>query len=81
RPAQRDKAGAPGGKGGDKPGSDARAPRRAEGGKAGKPGKSGKPPRRDDGPRRFSAAPDKKRERIDPDNPFAAALMGLKDKS
>lgn len=33
----------------------------------------------DNGPRKFSARPEKK-DRIDPDNPFAAALMGLKDK-
>ena len=41
----------------------------------GKPG-GGK---RDDGPKRYSAGPER-RDRIDPDNPFAAALMGLKDK-
>ncbi|NIZ11170.1 helicase-related protein [Pseudooceanicola sp. HF7] len=29
----------------------------------------------------FESAPPKKKDRIDPDNPFAAALMGLKDKS
>jgi len=57
--------------------------------------KSGKPPRRDgkpggkpgaksgakpQGARRYESKPDKK-DKIDPDNPFAAALMGLKDKS
>lgn len=45
-------------------------------------GKAGKPkgkPRPENGPRTFSAKPQKK-DRIDPDNPFAAALMGLKDK-
>ncbi|GAB1380944.1 helicase-related protein [Pararhodobacter aggregans] len=31
-------------------------------------------------PRSFTSGPEKKRDRIDPDNPFAAALMGLKDK-
>ncbi len=46
--------------------------------KGGKPGK-GKP-RRDTGPKTFSSRPEKKKDRIDPDNPFAAALMGLKDK-
>jgi len=46
--------------------------------KGGKPG-AGKP-RREDGPRQFSSGPSRK-DRIDPDNPFAAALMGLKDKS
>jgi len=66
--------------------------RRAEGGKpAGKPGakpgaksggKGGKP-RPQEAPRRYVAAPDKPggRDRIDPDNPFARALMGLRDKS
>ncbi|MGY6533984.1 MAG: helicase-related protein [Pararhodobacter sp.] len=44
-------------------------------------GKHGKPPRRDEGPRSFTAAPERKRDQIDPDNPFAAALMGLKDKT
>ena len=44
----------------------------------GKPQK-GKGPRREAGPKTYSAAP-KKSDRIDPDNPFAAALMGLKDK-
>ena len=42
-----------------------------------RPGK-GKP-RRDEGPKQFAASP-KKTQQIDPDNPFAAALMGLKDK-
>ncbi|HHX88886.1 MAG TPA: hypothetical protein GX700_03790, partial [Paracoccus sp.] len=48
--------------------------------------KGGKPPRREggpkkDAPRSFTAAPEKRRDRIDPDNPFAAALMGLRDKT
>ncbi|WP_333830231.1 helicase-related protein [Pararhodobacter sp.] len=51
--------------------------------------KGGKPPRRDggsggpkkDAPRSFTSGPDKRRDRIDPDNPFAAALMGLRDKT
>ena len=34
-----------------------------------------------DGPRSYTAAPDRRKERIDPDNPFAAALMGLRDKT
>ncbi len=46
----------------------------------GKPGGKGGKPRRDDGPRQFQARPPKKEKAIDPDNPFAAALMGLKDK-
>ncbi|WP_338550682.1 helicase-related protein [Roseovarius phycicola] len=45
--------------------------------KGGKPGK-GKT-RSDAGPKTFSSKPSKK-DKIDPDNPFAAALMGLKDK-
>jgi ATP-dependent RNA helicase SUPV3L1/SUV3 len=47
-------------------------------GKGGKP--KGKGPRRDNGPKQFQARPRKKEKAIDPDNPFAAALMGLKDK-
>ncbi len=44
--------------------------------------KGGKPnrDRREEGGRSFEARPPKKNERIDPDNPFAAALMGLRDK-
>ncbi len=49
-------------------------------GKKGKgPGKPGKGPRGDK-PKSFSARPEKK-DRIDPDNPFAQALAGLKDKT
>ncbi|MGK7652175.1 helicase-related protein [Roseovarius sp. B08] len=47
--------------------------------KGGKPKGKGKP-RREEGAKSFSSRPEKK-DRIDPDNPFAAALMGLKDKS
>ncbi|HQY43664.1 MAG TPA: helicase-related protein [Paracoccaceae bacterium] len=45
-------------------------------------GKGGKPnrDRREDSGRSFEARPPKKSDRIDPDNPFAAALMGLRDK-
>ncbi|WP_300518747.1 helicase-related protein [Aliiroseovarius sp.] len=49
--------------------------------------KGGKPKgRRDDRgggnkPKTFQSRPPKKEKAIDPDNPFAAALMGLKDKS
>lgn len=47
----------------------------------GKPGGKGKAkPRQEDAPKGYSSKPQKK-DRIDPDNPFAAALMGLKDKS
>lgn len=60
------------GKGGGKPS-----------GKGGPKGKKG--PRRDGGgggkAKTFSARPPKKEKAIDPDNPFAQALMGLKDKS
>ncbi|MFD1508294.1 helicase-related protein [Lacimonas salitolerans] len=60
---------------GDRPGKD--------GGKPGQKGRGkppkGKGPRREEGPKTFSSAP-RKSDRIDPDNPFAAALMGLKDK-
>jgi ATP-dependent RNA helicase SUPV3L1/SUV3 len=58
--------------------------RRREGGKPrkgkpkGKPG--GKPGGKPQKAREFSARPARK-DKIDPDNPFAAALMGLKDKS
>jgi ATP-dependent RNA helicase SUPV3L1/SUV3 len=40
-----------------------------------------KGPPRDQGPRTFTSGPDKSRDRIDPDNPFAAALMALRDKT
>ena len=69
-----------------------RGPRRdakgkGQGGPKGKGGdrKGGKrPPKgsdRDGGPREYSSRPPRKEKPIDPDNPFAAALMGLKDKS
>jgi len=47
----------------------------------GKPqgGPKGKRPRQD-GAKAYQARPAKKEKPIDPDNPFAAALMGLKDK-
>lgn len=44
-------------------------------GKGGKPNRDKKP----QGAKTFQSRPEKK-DRIDPDNPFAAALMGLKDK-
>ena len=43
----------------------------------GKPKGKGQP--RDQGGQKFSAKPPRKEKAIDPDNPFAAALMGLKD--
>ncbi|MWB77769.1 disulfide oxidoreductase [Pseudooceanicola sp. 216_PA32_1] len=59
------------------------APRGRQGGK-GKPG--GKPRgeggKRDSGAKSFESRPPRKdKDRIDPDNPFAAALMGLRDKT
>ncbi|MCT4610215.1 MAG: helicase-related protein [Pelagimonas sp.] len=51
-------------------------------GKGGKPkGKGGPKGGGDRGAKSFQARPPKKDKPIDPDNPFAAALMGLKDKS
>ncbi|MEY8830678.1 helicase-related protein [Sedimentitalea sp. XS_ASV28] len=53
-----------------------------------KPQGKGRPPRRkgqdkgdrkDKGAKSYSARPPRKEKQIDPDNPFAAALMGLKD--
>jgi ATP-dependent RNA helicase SUPV3L1/SUV3 len=35
-------------------------------------------PRQDKGAKTYSSRPAKKEKQIDPDNPFAAALMGLK---
>ncbi|WP_172330974.1 helicase-related protein [Mangrovicoccus sp. HB161399] len=76
-------AGANGGEGGKRDGKP-----RGEGGKPrgkGKPG-GGKRDWNKDGPRKeqgakvYSAKPQRKEKAIDPDNPFAAALMGLKDK-
>ena len=46
-------------------------------GPKGKP--KGKP--REGGAKKFSSAPPRKEKQIDPNNPFAAALMGLKDKT
>ncbi|MFV2053092.1 helicase-related protein [Aliiroseovarius sp. YM-037] len=44
----------------------------------GKP-KGKRPPKQQQGAKTYQSAPQKK-DKIDPDNPFAAALMGLKDK-
>ncbi|MBS4010577.1 MAG: disulfide oxidoreductase, partial [Roseovarius sp.] len=55
-------------------------PQRQGGKPRGKPGK-GKPREpRDDQPKTYAAKPEKRNDRIDPDNPFAAALMGLRTK-
>ncbi|RVV99808.1 disulfide oxidoreductase [Mesobaculum littorinae] len=56
------------GRGGD------RKDARGQGGKR----KGGKP-QRDEGAKTYQARPPRKEKQIDPDNPFAAALMGLKD--
>ncbi len=58
-------------------------------GKGGKPqregqrGRGGKPDRNrdEDGPKVYSAKPERKKDRIDPDNPFAQALAALRDKT
>ncbi|MDD8023872.1 MAG: helicase-related protein [Paracoccaceae bacterium] len=72
--------GAEGGKrreGGDKPRGD-----RKDNKFGGKPkGKGGKPGGKPEGQRQFEARPPKKDKPIDPDNPFAAALMGFKSKT
>ncbi|MFO7856974.1 MAG: disulfide oxidoreductase, partial [Paracoccaceae bacterium] len=62
------------------PKGDGRGPRKGKGGPPPKgKGKGGKPPR-EEGPRRFSAGPDRgRRDEVDPDSPFAA-LMALKSK-
>jgi len=64
---------------GPRQGRDDRTDDRARG-KGGKPKGKGKPGKTDAG-KSFEARPPKKEKPIDPDNPFAAALMGLKDKS
>jgi len=66
------------GKSGGKP----QAKAKAQGKPQGKP-KGKRPPKDADGagkPKSFQARPPKKEKPIDPDNPFAAALMGFKDK-
>ncbi|MBY6002374.1 disulfide oxidoreductase [Salipiger bermudensis] len=52
---------------------------RGKGGPGGKKGKGGKP-QGDKGPKSYESRP-RKEQKIDPDNPFAAALMGFKGKS
>jgi ATP-dependent RNA helicase SUPV3L1/SUV3 len=60
---------------GNRPRGDAPRAKGKPKGKGGKPNREKKP----QGGKSFQARPEKK-DRIDPDNPFAAALMGLKDK-
>ncbi|SEQ99572.1 helicase-related protein [Thalassovita taeanensis] len=77
-------AGKPRGRG--QPRTGEQAQERPQGAKGKPRGKGGKP-RRDgqgrapQGAKAFEARPPRKEKAIDPDNPFAAALMGLKDKS
>ena len=74
RGARGEAAEAPGGGGAGRKGGRKGAPRGA------KDGPKGARPPRSDTPQTFAARPERKADRIDPDNPFAAALMGLKDK-
>ncbi|MDA8747075.1 helicase-related protein [Litoreibacter sp.] len=53
-------------------------PPRKDGGKPQRGKPKGKGPARDNKAQSFKARPPKKEKAIDPDNPFAAALMGLK---
>jgi len=67
---------------GDSRGQEQRAggkgkPRGAKGGQGRPGGKTGKRPPQQ-GSKTYSARPPRKEKQIDPDNPFAAALMGLK---
>ncbi|MGR3571540.1 helicase-related protein [Brevirhabdus sp.] len=77
RRPERAAGGKPNGRSGDKPGGrpDGKFKPR------GKPRpKAGGKDQRDAGPKTFQARPERRKDRIDPDNPFAAALMGLKEK-
>ncbi|MCB2110104.1 MAG: hypothetical protein H6895_06615 [Defluviimonas sp.] len=69
-----------GDRGGDKAGErrDGRGNGKPHRGKAGKGGP--REGREDRAGRGFESRPPRNKDRIDPDNPFAAALMGLKDK-
>ncbi len=74
-------SGAPNRRGGEQAGKPGGKPAGKGRGDGGKPrGKGGKPFERVEKTRKFLARPEKK-DKIDPDNPFAQALMGLKDKS
>lgn len=65
----------------DGPRSDSHPPRKpGKGGYGDKSGYGDKGGKGQQGPRSYSASPERKKDRIDPDNPFAAALMGLRDK-
>ncbi|MCA8878427.1 MAG: disulfide oxidoreductase [Rhodobacteraceae bacterium] len=54
---------------------------KSQGGKPGAGKHKGKRPVHDEGPKTFAARPPRHEKPIDPDNPFAAALMGLRAKS
>jgi len=66
-------------RGGGGGGGKDRGERKGGKGEGFKGGKGRRDERRDQQPRAFSSGPERKRDRIDPDNPFAAALMGLRD--
>jgi ATP-dependent RNA helicase SUPV3L1/SUV3 len=88
RGAQADRKGGEG-----QPSGGQRAPAQAAEGEAGRGAMPGKPRRgpagdrpkkpAQEGPRHYAASPAKpaRNDRIDPDNPFARALMGLRDKT
>ncbi|MCV2881443.1 helicase-related protein [Actibacterium sp. XHP0104] len=66
---------------GERPQGGKGKPRAAGGGAGGgKGGPRGKGKPRDNSPKSYQARPPRKEKPIDPDNPFAAALMGLRDK-
>ena len=65
---------------GDRPQGQGKGKPGGKGPKGAKGKGGGKRPPRDGGAKTFQARPPKKDKPIDPDNPFAAALMGLRDK-
>ena len=66
--------------GGNRVGQQRREGGRPQGKGKGKPKAKGKPRQGQNKPRNFEARPPRKEKKIDPDNPFAQALMGLKTK-
>ena len=83
RGAQGDKRDARGEKSGGRPERSGKGGERGSDrprGKGGKPKGKGNGPRNDAG-KSYEARPPRKDKPIDPDNPFAAALMGLRDKT
>ncbi|MEE4346027.1 MAG: disulfide oxidoreductase, partial [Paracoccaceae bacterium] len=76
--ARPERSGKPRGKG--KPQGDARGQdRNKDRGKGRDPNRDGDKPQQ--GAKTYEARPPRAKDRIDPDNPFAAALMGLRDKT